>query len=162
MTKWRAPDGRVFDESEIDSYVMEDYFSEEDFEEKLDEWFKPLDVGGHLILPSEIIRKLRPYMFSEMYEEELDYYAEDPELLGFEEVSESGNKRASTSKTRSSSKCVKKKPSTAKPKTQSSKCLKKTAASKPKSNHKTTSNQRKSSSKPRSGTTSGKKPVRRY
>lgn len=134
MTKWRAPDGRVFDESEIDGELMSDYFSEEDFEEKLDEWFKPLDVGGHLILPSEIIRKLRPYMFSEMYEEELDYYAEDPELLGFEEVSESRNKASSHSKPRTTtSKCVKKKTTT---------------ASKPRSStKKTASNQR----KPRSG-----------
>ena len=86
-------------------------------------------------------------MFSEMYEEELAFYAEDPEMLGFEQVSESGNRRASTSKTRSSSKCVKKKPTTAKTKTQSSKCLKKTVASKPKSKPKTTSNQRKSASR---------------
>ena len=132
MTKWRAPDGRVFDESEIDSYVMMDYFSEEDFEDKLDEWYEPLDVGGHEIYASEIVKKLRPYMFSEMYEAELDYYAEDPELLGFEEVSESGNRRGSASRTVKPSKCVKKKT---------------VATTKPKSKTKTASSQRKPKSK---------------
>lgn len=131
MTKWRAPDGRVFDESEIDSYVMMDYFSEEDFEDKLDEWYEPLDVGGHEIYASEIIKKLRPYLFSEMYEMELDYYAEDPEMLGFERVTESGNRRGSASRTVKPSKCVKKK----------------TAASKPKTKPKTASSQRKPASR---------------
>lgn len=131
MTKWRAPDGRVFDESEIDGDLMSEYFSEEDFEEKLDEWYEPLDVGGHEIYASEIVKKLRPYMFSEMYDMELIYYAEDPEMLGFEQVSESGNRRASTSKASSCSKCVKKK----------------TNASKPKSKSKTASNQRKPASR---------------
>ena len=129
MTKWRAPDGRVFDESEIDSYVMMDYFSEEDFEDKLDEWYEPLDVGGHEIYASEIVKKLRPYLFSEMYEAELDYYAEDPEMLGFERVTESGNRRVSTPGAVKPSKCVKKKT---------------TAMAKPKSGaKKTSSNQRK-------------------
>ena len=51
-------------------------------------------------------------MFSEMYDSELYYYSEDPEMLGFERIADSSSRRKSSSEFVTACKKASKKKST--------------------------------------------------
>ena len=83
---WIAPDGREFDD--IDADVIYEYYSEEDYENDLNESYGDVVIAGHAYETGLALRAVDPVAFSTGYSESLDYFARDPESLGFEEVDE--------------------------------------------------------------------------
>ena len=81
---WMAPDGVIYDE--VDADVIADYYSEDDLEEELTEDAGSVTVLGHTFDAGAILRRMDHAAFREAYNNTLDYYARDPESLGFEEV----------------------------------------------------------------------------
>ena len=94
MTKWKAPDGRIFDDGKDDMYeVASQYFSEDDFENEINDLYGSSDgtieIIGITFFPSDIVRQMDPVGFDVAYGNELFYKAEEPESMGFERISES-------------------------------------------------------------------------
>ena len=81
---WIAPDGKEFDD--VDSDVIYEYYSEEDYENDLNESYGDVVIAGHAYETGLALRAVDPVAFRMGYSESLDYYARDPESLGFEEV----------------------------------------------------------------------------
>ena len=81
---WIAPDGERFEK--LDKDIIACYFSEDDYEDYLDEMDPEVPVLDSYYGAGYILKRLSYGTFKLRYYDELEYYLEAPEDLGFEEV----------------------------------------------------------------------------
>ena len=81
---WIAPDGERFEK--LDKDIIARYFTEDDYEDYLDEMDPEVPVLDSYYGAGYILKRLSYGTFKLRYYDELEYYLEAPEDLGFEEV----------------------------------------------------------------------------
>ena len=77
MTSYRLPDGTVVGPEELPEIIKSGYYTAKDFDESLDRSNGPVTALGMQFKASEILLKLKPDLYSILYDEDVDEIIEE-------------------------------------------------------------------------------------
>ena len=87
MTSYRLPDGTVVGPEELPEIIKSGYYTTKDFDESLDRSNGPVTALGMQFKASEILQKLKPDLYSILYDEDIDEIIEEHlKDYGIEEI----------------------------------------------------------------------------
>ena len=77
MTSYRLPDGTIVGPEELPEIIKSRYYTTKDFDESLDRSNGPVTALGMQFRASEILLKLKPDLYSILYDEDIDEIIEE-------------------------------------------------------------------------------------